>query len=170
LIENRYFILNGGLSCSGNGGAAPFADPPQPLVGNIESMVIDYGLVSLSPQGTPTNEISGYLRADQIGAASGVDATADPAFNVALQFGSPPVATAFTGSLRWGLVNTARICLVVKSEKASLTDVVTTIGTTPVYGSYARCNATDNTQIPITDRFLRKSYVMHFTLRNRIGV
>jgi type IV pilus assembly protein PilW len=170
LVENRYYISNGGLSCTGNGGATPFGDPPQPLVGNIESMAIDYGVISLSPVGSPTTAISGYLRADQIGAASGADATADPAFNVVLQIGSPPVATPFTGSLRWSLVTTARVCLVVRSETATLTDVLNPNSTPPVYGYYAGCNVTDNQQIAITDRFARKSYVMHFALRNRIGV
>lgn len=54
LVENRYFISNGGLSCTGNGTGAtglstPFETPIQPLVANIESMQIDYGVRAPQP-------------------------------------------------------------------------------------------------------------------------
>ena len=54
LVENRYFISNGGLSCTGNGTGAtglstPFETPNQPLVANIESMQIDYGVRAPQP-------------------------------------------------------------------------------------------------------------------------
>ena len=55
LVENRYFISKDannkptGLSCTGNGGATPFGTPTQPLVANIESMQIDYGVRAPQP-------------------------------------------------------------------------------------------------------------------------
>ena len=58
LVENRYFIARDannnpiGLSCTGNGGTTPFDTPTQPLVANIESMQIDYGV--RAPQPLPT--------------------------------------------------------------------------------------------------------------------
>ena len=171
LVENRYFIANGGLSCTGNGGAAAnrFTTQSQPLVGNIESMTINYGLVNPTAFfGTTTATIaaaqfvSGYLTASQIGGATGAaGAGVDPGLTA---------PAALTGSNRWGLVRTVRVCLVVKSATPALVDVLGTSGSDSIYGYYSGCNPTDNTQISITNRFLRKSYVMHFAVRNRISI
>jgi prepilin-type N-terminal cleavage/methylation domain-containing protein len=172
IVENRYFISNGGLSCTGNGSVTPFDAPTQPLVSNIESMQIGYGVIG--PAQLPLNNttfISGYLTADQIGGATGLPgASVDPSLAGLFQLQPPPLPTQqLNGSLRWSLVKTVRVCLVVKSETKVLTD---TLGTTPngdnIFGYYAGCNPTDATQIPITDRFLRKSFVMHFAVRPRV--
>ena len=164
LIENRFFILNGGLSCTGNGGT-PFSNPSQPLVGNIEKMEVQFGLVNpIAAAGTTPAAInaaqfvSGYLDADKIGDATGLPgAGVDAGFPATL-----------TGSRRWDLVRTVRVCLVVKSASPMLVDSLGTSGSNTIFGYYAGCNPTDSTQINITDRFLRKAYVMHFALRNRI--
>lgn len=171
LVENRYYIANGGLSCTGNGGAAAnrFTTQAQPLVGNIESMTINYGLVNPTAFfGNTTATIaaaqfvSGYLTASQIGGATGA---AGGGVDAALT-----APAALTGSNRWGLVRTVRVCLVVKSATPALVDVLGTSGSDSIYGYYSGCNPADNTQISITNRFLRKSYVMHFAVRNRISI
>ncbi len=170
LVENRYFIRDGGLSCTGNGGTPTFATPSQPLVGNIESMKIDYGVVN------PTNSLgtstvsknatrfpAGYLSATEIGNASGkTDLATAPEFSAA------KATKDFNGSERWELVRTVRVCLVVKSSTAILVDVLAQDGSDSVYGYYSDCNPSDSTQIKIKDRYLHKAYVMHFALRNRI--
>jgi type IV pilus assembly protein PilW len=172
LVENRYFIKDGGLSCAGNGGTPAFATPSQPLVGNIESMKIDYGVVNPTQSlGTSTASIAatrfpaGYLSATEIGDASG---TAD--LGTALEFAAAKATRDFKGSERWELVRTVRVCLVVKSSAAILGDVLAKDGSDDVYGYYAGCNPSDSTQIKIKDRYLRKAYVMHFALRNRISL
>jgi type IV pilus assembly protein PilW len=164
LVENRYFIANGGLSCTGNGGGSAFTSQTQPLVGNIENMEIQFGLVNPTAAASTATAtvanaqfVSGYLGADKIGAATGAAAGTEDA-----------ALAGLTGSRRWALVRTVRICLTVKSSARVLVDALGTSGGNTVYGYYAGCNPVDSTQQTITDRYLRKSYVMHFALRNRI--
>jgi type IV pilus assembly protein PilW len=174
VVENRYFIspdangIRGGLSCTGNGGATAFDTPTQPLVANIESMQITYGVANPNVPNPPFTFVAGYLTADQIGAAAGLPgATVDPGLSGL--FGvAPAVPAQLTGSQRWALVNTVRVCVVVRSDAAVLTDVLAPgPNGTNIFGYYAGCNPVDATQIPITDRFLRKSFVMHFAIRAR---
>ena len=212
LVENRYFIARDannnpiGLSCTGNGGTTPFDTPTQPLVANIESMQIDYGV--RAPQPLPTlpkatldaievlraadpsrstwpqaqrdaddqnqanvtaSRVSaGYLTANLIGAASGVDPTGvDPGFLSAAALAVTPVLA--NGSQRWNLVNTVRVCLVVRSAAVTLTGgLVRAANNNVIQGYYFGCNPTTNTPIPITDGVLRKAYTMHFAIRNRV--
>jgi type IV pilus assembly protein PilW len=180
IVENRYYISpptannpNPGLSCVGNGGAVPFSPPPQPLVGNIESMQIDYGVASLNPlTGATSTFVAGYLTANQIGLPAGLPVGGEDAtFSIPVvpAVTLPPTpAAVILGSQRWGLVKTVRVCLVVKSESTVLVDnLIADPNLPPVYGYYLPCNPVDNTPVAITDRFLRKSFVMHFSVRNR---
>lgn len=203
MVENRYFIdtINGGLHCTGNGGATPFATPNQPLVANIESMQLDYGVLAPQPFATVTGDpttwtpaqvasntanetaarvAAGYLTANQIGPASGNTVTGvHSGFTSASALAITP--NLVFGSQRWALVNTVRVCLVVKSITATLIDQIGEIPATPagpgtpavpassIYGYYSGCNPSDNTQINITDGFMRKAYVMHFSIRSRVN-
>jgi Tfp pilus assembly protein PilW len=201
LVENRYFIVNGSLYCAGNGGAIPFETPTQPIVANIETMQLTYGVRAPQPfatvAGDPTtwtpaqianndaNETAarvaaGYLTADQIGLPSGNTTTGVHAgFTTASVLAVNP--NLVFGSQRWALVNTVRVCLVVKSTTATLIDQIGEIPATPagpgtpavpassIYGYYSGCNPSDNTQINITDGFMRKAYVMHFSIRSRVN-
>lgn len=216
LVENRYFISNpntpnAALSCTGNGtGAAglstPFETPNQPLVANIESMQIDYGVRAPQPfltvpkatldaievlraadpsrstwpqaqrdaddqnqaNVTASRVSAGYLTANQIGAASGVDPIGvDPGFLSAAALAVTPVLA--NGSQRWNLVNTVRVCLVVRSAAVTLTDELERdANNNVIQGYYFGCNPTTNTPIPITDGVLRKAYTMHFAIRSRV--
>lgn len=216
LVENRYFIsnpntANAALSCTGNGtGAAglstPFETPNQPLVANIESMQVDYGVRAPQPfltvpkatldaievlraadpsrstwpqaqrdaddqnqaNVTASRVSAGYLTANQIGAASGVDPTGvDPGFLSAAALAVTPVLA--NGSQRWNLVNTVRVCLVVRSAAVTLTDELERdANNNVIQGYYFGCNPTTNTPIPITDGVLRKAYTMHFAIRSRV--
>ena len=194
LVENRYFIANGGLSCTGNGSSGatlPFDTITQPLVPNIESMQIEYGVRAPQPFATVTGNpatwtpsqiaadkantdaarvTAGYLTADQIGPASG-------SVNTGVHSGFLTTAATtvqpniINGSYRWALVNTVRICLVVKSATRTLTEKVTddTDGTA-IHGYYFGCNPTTNTPQKIgEDGFMRKAYTMHFAIRSRIN-
>jgi hypothetical protein len=60
-----------------------------------------------------------------------------------------------------------RVCLVVKSQAMVLTEILATQPNN-IYGYYAGCNPLNANQIPISDRFLRKSFVMHFAVRARV--
>jgi prepilin-type N-terminal cleavage/methylation domain-containing protein len=217
LVENRYFISKDannnptGLSCTGNGGATPFGTPTQPLVANIESMQIDYGV--RAPQPLPTvpkatldaievlraadpsrstwpqaqrdaddqnqanvtaSRVSaGYLTANQIGAASGDDATGvHGGFAISQDDPGNPDSIderMKRGSQRWNLVNTVRVCLVVRSAAVTLTDELgRDANNNVIQGYYFGCNPTTNIPIPITDGVLRKAYTMHFAIRSRV--
>ena len=217
LVENRYFIARDannnpiGLSCTGNGGTTPFDTPTQPLVANIESMQIDYGV--RAPQPLPTvpkatldaievlraadpsrstwpqaqrdaddqnqanvtaSRVSaGYLTANQIGAASGDDATGvHGGFAISQDDPGNPDSIderMKRGSQRWNLVNTVRVCLVVRSAAVTLTDELgRDANNNVIQGYYFGCNPTTNIPIPITDGVLRKAYTMHFAIRSRV--
>jgi type IV pilus assembly protein PilW len=137
VADNRFYIANssGGiisLLCKGNGNATP-----QPLVENIEDMQLMYGVVSATNTNT-TATIAGYLTADSVVN----DGTLNP---------------ALTEPRRWGKVLTVRVCVVVRSESAVLTDTAS--------GAYVKCDGTtDSAQ---TDRRLRRAYSTTVVLRNR---
>lgn len=156
VVENRYMIKDGGLACTGNGGATPFETPGQPLVPNIESMQLSFGLTVPGVTLTTANFVAGYLGAPEIGPASGNDT-------------SGVKDTLTTGTLtpiqRWDLVKTVRVCMVVKAERRSLFEQEG--DTAGVYGTYYGCNPAS--PINITDGHMRKAYVRHFALRNRIS-
>ncbi|HMS27375.1 MAG TPA: PilW family protein [Burkholderiaceae bacterium] len=191
LVENRYFIANGGLSCTGNGGVTPFETPTQPLVANIESIQIDYGVRAPQPFATvpaatgaspwtqaqtdqnTANEAAasvtaGYLTANAIGPASGNNLTGvDAGFQSANALAVTP--NLIYGSQRWNLVNTVRVCIVVRSDKVVLTDeLAKDANNAPITGYYHGCNPTSNAPIAITDGVYRKAYTMHFVIRSRL--
>ncbi len=221
LVENRYFISNpntpnAALSCTGNGtGAAglstPFETPNQPLVANIESMQIDFGVRAPQPfltvpkatldaievlraadprrstwpqaqrdaddqnqaNVTASRVSAGYLTANQIGAASGDDATGvHGGFAISQDDPGNPDSIderMKRGSQRWNLVNTVRVCLVVRSAAVTLTDELgRDANNNVIQGYYFGCNPTTNIPIPITDGVLRKAYTMHFAIRSRV--
>lgn len=212
LVENRYFISKDannnptGLSCTGNGGATPFGTPTQPLVANIESMQVDYGVRAPQPfitvpkatldaievlrasdpsrstwpqvqkdaddqnqaNVTASRVSAGYLTANQIGVASGVDPTGvNPGFlSLAALAVTPELVN---GSQRWNLVNTVRVCLVVRSAAVTLTDDLGRDANNKVInGYYFGCNPANNAPFPITDGVMRKAFTMHFAMRSRV--
>jgi type IV pilus assembly protein PilW len=150
VVENRYVVANGGLTCTGNGGTSTFGTPDQPLVENIESMNLSFGLSQAGVTGTVFP--AGYLDANAIGPASGAGTGVDPAL------------AALTPIDRWNLVKIVRVCLVVKADKRTLFEPEG--GTGSVFGSYFGCDPA--TRIDITDGFERRAYIRHFALRNRI--
>lgn len=159
VVENRYMINNGALVCTGNGGTtATFATPNQPLVPNIESMQLSFGVTVPGVTLTTANFVAGYLGAPEIGPASGNDTS-----------GVKDTLTSFVPALtsiqRWDLVKTVRVCMIIKAERRSLFEQEGT--TAGVYGTYYGC--TPDNPINITDGHLRKAYVRHFALRNRIS-
>ena len=136
VADNRFYIANSSgvtsLFCKGNGNVTP-----QPLVENIEDMQLMYGVVSATNTNT-TASIAGYLTADSVVN----DGTLNP---------------ALTEPRRWGKVLTVRVCVVVRSESAVLTDTAS--------GTYVKCDGTtDSAQ---TDRRLRRAYSTTVVLRNR---
>lgn len=153
VVENRYFIANGGLSCTGNGGTSTFASVDQPLVANIESMQMSFGASILNATGTTASFSAGYLSADELGPASGAAVAGVHASLVA----GTPIA-------RWRLVKLARVCLVVRAEQRTLFEPIGGSGT--VLGQYYGCDP--GTLIDITDGFERRAFIRHFALRNRI--
>jgi type IV pilus assembly protein PilW len=101
LIESRFFVATGAdsgvpeLFCAGNGDGKGFTD--QPIIQNVESLVIRYGIA-----GDATSQnITQYLT------AAGVDALAGDI------------------DQRWGRVISLRICLTMRSELKSATYVNT---------------------------------------------
>jgi type IV pilus assembly protein PilW len=154
VVENRYFVANGGLSCSGNGGTtATFDTPSQPLVENIESMSLSFGTTAPNVTGALADFVAGYLTGDQLGPASGVGS------------GVQTDLAALTPIQRWGLVKIVRVCLVVKADRRTLFEPEGGTGT--VFGKYYGCDL--SSLIDITDGFERRAYIRHFALRNRIS-
>jgi type IV pilus assembly protein PilW len=135
VADNRFYIANSSgvtsLFCKGNGNATP-----QPLVENIEDMQFEYGAASATNSNT-TATVAGYLTANEVVTNS--------------------TLTALSEARRWGKVLAVRICVVVHSESAVLTDTAS--------GAYTKCDGTlDST---FTDRRLRKAYSTTVVLRNR---
>jgi type IV pilus assembly protein PilW len=161
VVENRFFIGNGGLSCTGNGTTSSFAAPTQPLVDNVETLDIAYGVTMPNVTDTRTRYAAGYLGPAEIGPASGVDTTGV----YATLSGSVPTLKA---SERWRLVKSVRVCMVLKSDRPTFSNVVETVGGASVFGYYYGCNPEDGL-VNITDQYLRRSFVRHFALRNRIA-
>jgi Tfp pilus assembly protein PilW len=165
VVENRFFIAAGGLSCTGNGSSGTsttaFETPSQPLVGNIESMEISFGVTAPNAGTTAAAKVvAGYLDASQIGPAFGSNTSG---VHASLS------ATTLTASARWELVKTARVCLTVKSEKPAFFEPIKYVSGVEVYGYYYGCNPNETNIITISDRYPRRSYVQHFALRNRIA-
>jgi type IV pilus assembly protein PilW len=152
-VENRFYVKNNNLFCTGSGGAvgSEYAAPAQPLVANVEQIYFTYGLATTTvAAATSTTSISirplGYLTADQVGDATGLDAGADTNL------------TALDATTRWSRVASVRICVLMRSSREILTEPQ------PYFG----CNPALNAITP-TDRFARRAFVSTVNLRNARG-
>ena len=154
LADNRYSVTDAStqpmLSCQGaeKSGASNVIGTAQPLLSNVESMQILYGVASrpsaeLAATYDPLrHQIVRYLT------ASGVDALAST--------GVLPNATED----RWGRVLSVRVCLLMRSDQR--------VGDVPAGGtSYKDCSNIDKTG---TDGYLRRAYITTVLLRNRLVI
>lgn len=153
LADNRYLVTNAStqpaLSCLGmekNGDDANAFGVSQPLLANVESMRILYGVATrpsleLAAIYDPLrHQIVSYLD------AAGVDG-----------LGSSGVLPDPTED-RWGRVLSVRVCLQMRSER--------TVRDVPEGGmAYKQC---DNADATGTDGYLRRTYTTTVLLRNRV--
>jgi type IV pilus assembly protein PilW len=135
VADNRFYLATStavaspSLFCKGNGGATP-----QALVENVEDLQFVYGTAPTTA--TPsTLTVAGYLDASGVAATALVDDMA-----------------------RWGQVMTARICVVVRSEKPVVQDSDS--------AKYLKCDGTLSAAMP--DLRLRRAYSTTVVLRNRV--
>jgi type IV pilus assembly protein PilW len=138
VADNRFYVGTSAaitapsLYCKGSGNANP-----QPLVENVEDLQFVYGT---APAASAALSVAGYLNAAEILTDSGLAALADdPA--------------------RWSRVMTVRICVVVRSEQAVVSDAAS--------AQYVKCDGTLNTSPP--DLRLRRAYTTTVVLRNRVA-
>ena len=143
-VENRYYVKNNALYCTGNGGTGTntYAVPAQPLVANVEQITFQYGVMPASVSNTLTIP-AGYIEASQIGGANGIDT------------GAEANLLALDAVQRWGKVTTVRICVLMRSGRPIMPDPV------PYYG----CDPTASVIVP-TDRFARRAFFSTVNLRN----
>lgn len=154
LADNRYLITDAStqpmLSCQGSekSGTGNVIGTSQPLLSNVESMQILYGVASrpsaeLAATYDPMrHQIISYLN------ATGVDALA-----------STGVLPNITED-RWGRVLSVRVCLLMRSDQR--------VGDVPAGGmSYKDCSNVDKTG---TDGYLRRAYITTVLLRNRLVI
>lgn len=154
LADNRYLVTDATtqpmLSCLGSekSGSNNVIGTSQPLLANVESMQILYGVAS-----RPSAELAGTydpMRHQIVSylSASGVDALTST--------GVLPNATED----RWGRVLSVRVCLLMRSDQP-VRDAPT--------GSmaYKNCN---NVDVTSTDGYLRRTYTTTVLLRNRVIV
>jgi type IV pilus assembly protein PilW len=147
VADNRFYVgtstvvVSPSLYCKGNGGANA-----QPLVENIEDLQFTYGT---APASTSTGTVSGYLDANGVETDTAVDAGSPPTSLSGLAGGSPA---------RWSRVVAARICVLVRSENAVVSDLSS--------AQYTKCDGTLETNPP--DLRLRRAYSTTVVLRNRI--
>jgi type IV pilus assembly protein PilW len=151
VVENRFFIRKEGntltLSCAGNGvgdgSSAPF-DNPQPLISNIETLQVRYGVSAAAvPLQSATginqygNQVVGYVTASEL----------DQQFN----------ATTDPDNDRWMRVVNVKLCVTVRSEKPEAGSVT----------AYVNC---DGQVVTPSDKYLRRTAQATFALRNRSGI
>jgi len=134
IVQSRLDVDGNGLSCRGSGDLTQ----SQTLVDNIQSMHLRFA-VSDPSQATSANAF-GYLSATEINTPVSALAT-------------------FTSLQRWNKVLAVRICVVVRSESAVISDLAGD-GINPTYYD---C---DGNSIDITDGFFRKAYRTTVILRN----
>ncbi len=120
IADNRFYvgtstaITTPSLFCKGNGGTTT-----QPLVENVESMHIAYGVAPSTASTTLT--VAGYLSATQV-------------------LTQTDLAGLANDSLRWAKVATVRVCLIVRSENPVAPDSAS--------AQYLQCDGTLNTSPP----------------------
>ncbi len=144
-VENRYYVAtsaasgNPALFCFGNGGGAA----PQPLVDNVETMVIRYGLSQVSTAPIPAQ--MPFMRSAYTG-------------NTAQYVDASGVVNCPTGGAvadSWCAVTAVRICIVVRSEN----NVADEAGL-----RYIDC---DGNEVSQPDRRVRRVMMTTVNLRNR---
>ncbi len=153
LADNRYMVTDNGsqptLSCRGSeaSGAANSIGTSQPLLVNVESTQIRYGVAKipsaeLAPIYDPLrHQIVSYQTAAEI------DALANS--------GTFPTDNLLD---RWGRVLSVRVCLVMRSDQP--------VRDAPAGAfTYKNCNNIDTTA---ADGFMRKTYTTTVLLRNRL--
>lgn len=144
VVENRFYVKNNALYCSGSGGSSTssFTASAQPLVANVEQLYFTYGVLPSAI--TNTNTIAaGYLSANEIGNANGLDSSAD----VSLM--------ALTAPRRWSKVVAVKVCVLMRSSTQVLKEPQ----------AYFPCDATQDAITP-TDRFARRAFVSTINVRN----
>lgn len=150
LAESRLYIDNNALVCQGNGqGSVPvpgvnLTGSAQPLVNNIVSMRIRYGLAG-NQQDTGLNN-----------AVITRPGTTPNRFVTAAG-----VQSAGLG-INWNNVKAIRVCLVVRSEQEILDSV------TPYYGCEAQEAMPPTTTTP-SDRRLYRAFSTTIMVKNRLG-
>lgn len=154
LADNRYSVTDANtqpmLSCQGSekSGAANVIGTAQPLLANVESMQVLYGVANRPSAELAANydpmkhQIVNYL------SASGVDALATT--------GTLPNVT----DDRWGRVLSVRVCLLMRSDQP-VRDAP------PGAMAYKDCSNVDATG---TDGYLRRTYTTTVLLRNRVVI
>ena len=152
LADNRYAVTDATtqpmLSCRGSekSGSNNVIGTSQPLLANVESMQILYGVAS-----RPSAELAGTydpMRHQIVSylSASGVDALTST--------GVLPNATED----RWGRVLSVRVCLLMRSDQP--------VRDAPTGGmAYKDCKNVDASS---TDGYLRRTYTTTVLLRNRV--
>lgn len=141
VADNRFYIgtstaiVSPSLYCQGNGGAST----AQPLVENIEDMQFMYGTISTATTST-TATVAGYLTANEVVTEANLAALPSDA-------------------ARWDKVRTVRICIVVRSESAVVSDASS--------AKYLNC-ATPPVLTDAPDLRLRRAYSTTVVLRNRL--
>lgn len=134
-MQSRLYIANNALNCNGGGDLTQ----SQVLAENIESISVAFAVTE--PTVINSKNVRGYLT------ASGINTPTDPGL------------TALAPLDRWNKVVAARVCVVVISETAELSEM-SEAGTNP---TYQNCNGTS---VDITDRKLRRAYRTTVLLRN----
>jgi type IV pilus assembly protein PilW len=171
VVENRFYLDNGTLYCTGNGGGTTTFNNLQAIVNNIESMQFEFGMATTA---VPT-QVAGFVtRTAAIGPANIADAT--PASNVTLAavVGQPmrlSVNTAVNPSVpvmsaaisanaqRWRLVHSVRVCLIATSVAAVSKDVAGSSANPKYYDCQGALTES-------TDGRVRKAYGTSVVLRN----
>lgn len=149
LAHSRLYIANGSLMCRGNGSEKAAAPPPkggtlpgtpQPLVSNIVSMRVRYGLANRNPTtGMIIPGITRYLTATEVNVED------------------------VTGS-HWNDVKAVRVCIVVRSEQEVLDTV------TPYYDCAAVENANPQPVEPTgKDRRIYRAFSTTIMVNNDLG-
>ncbi|MFC5608424.1 PilW family protein [Variovorax soli] len=154
LADNRYSVTDANtqpmLSCQGSekSGTTNVIGTAQPLLANVESMQVLYGVASRPSAELAANydpmkhQIVSYL------SASGVDALATT--------GTLPNVT----DDRWGRVLSVRVCLLMRSDQP--------VRDAPAGAmAYKDCSNVDATG---TDGYLRRTYTTTVLLRNRVVI
>jgi type IV pilus assembly protein PilW len=149
LADNRFYVSSTtatpnekDLYCGGSAGGSVIT-AGQPIVANVESMQITYGVATnpsfelASKQDALLHQITKYMTAAEVDAIT----TGDISVNG-----------------RWGRVLAVRVCLLMRST--------TTVRDSPTGGYiYKDCSNTAQTS---TDNYLRRAYTTTVMLRNRI--